>query len=895
MAKKKAASSKKTSSSGKKKATTRKKKTSAASGKKTAASGSGGGRHLVIVESPTKAKTINKYLGRDYTVMASAGHVRDLPSKSPKGEKQDVPGVDVDRDFAPTYEIVSGKKQTVEKLKKAAKQAEDVYFATDLDREGEAIAWHLYEALDIAPEHAKRVVFNAITRDEIQRAFEEPREINAARVNAQQARRILDRLVGYQVSPLLWKKITSGLSAGRVQSVATRLVVDREREIEAFVPDEYWRITGVFTPRIDEGATLSRAWHDWLAEGEDGRTNREKADWLSEHTAFTGELVAYRGQSANLADRDAAIAAAEALGLRVAEEKQWEDPEQKGPARNRVRVETEAYDDAPRFVVGEVTTKRQTTNPAPPFITSTLQQQAANRLGFTLRRTMRVAQALYEGVDLKDLGGQTGLITYMRTDSTHVAQPALEMVRDHIQREHGAAYLPERPRVYRSSNQQAQEAHEAIRPTDVSLTPERVRPYLNDEQLKLYELIWRRFVACQMTGAQWDQTTVMIHPAADRQLATFKTTGRRLAFDGFYRVTGVPKMEEPILPALEKEQSLAALQVAPTQHFTSPPPRYTEASLQKKLEQEGIGRPSTYAPIIQTIQDREYVEPLAPRDKRFRATDLGRVVTDMLVESFPHIMDVAYTRYMENELDEIEEEKADWVKMLKEFYGPFKERLDTAYEQVQHAKAVTEPADHVCPKCGAATEYRFGKKGRFLSCTQYPDCDYAAPVDRAGNPKEPELTDIRCPECGGGMTKRDGRYGPFLGCENYPQCRGIVNLDKQGGVKLPKPPPLETELDCPKCGENLYLRNSQRGPWLSCSKFPKCRGRLGWSKLEEETQRKLEKQLAEHEKQNPQPEIRTRDGEAVSEGYIPEIVGTVSTGTSAGGNGDASASGGSGA
>ncbi|MEX1017660.1 MAG: type I DNA topoisomerase [Phycisphaeraceae bacterium] len=912
------------------------------------------GKHLVIVESPTKARTINRYLGSDYVVMASVGHVRDLPSKAPKGEKQEVPGVDLEHDFEPTYDILPDKKKTVTDLRKAARQATDIWFATDLDREGEAIAWHLAEALGIDTDQAKRVVFNAITKGEIDRAFQEPRNIDQAMVDAQQARRILDRIVGYQVSPLLWKKVAGGLSAGRVQSVATRLVVEREREIEAFTPDEYWRITGLFATALDKAGQLGEQWQKWLAGSEDKpRTVREQNAWLSEHDCLRAELAELQGKTFEADNRDDARKAAELLGFVIDDTEEKSDEKAKGPAKNIIRYVGHVGDDRPDYAIESIQTKRTTSRPPGPFITSTMQQAAANRLGFQLQRTMRLAQQLYEGVDLGGARGQTGLITYMRTDSTHLSGDALNMARGYIGEQFGDHYLPEKPNFFSSSNKSAQEAHEAIRPTDVSITPQAVRRSLNDDQFKLYDLIWRRFVACQMLPAQWDSTTIMIaakpraerSEAPDQPLARFKATGRKLVFDGFYKVAGVPTGDDVVLPELEEKQPLGPVAIDPTQHFTSPPARYTEASLQKKLEEEGIGRPSTYAAIIGTIQDREYVAPVAPRDRRLMATDLGKVVTDMLVLAFPEVMDVAYTREMEAELDHIEDERHDWRKMLREFYGPFREKLDKAHEELQHAKAASIPAPYTCPKCGAPTEYRFGRNGRFLSCTRFnvppaevkvkdqpgtdllykakgkarpkiisedgskkigwtkltaeekekfqkisdamETCDYAAPIDREGKPMEPQLSDIACPECGSEMTKRTGRFGAFLGCVNYPQCKGIVKLDpKKQTVILPKTEPLTTDIPCPKCESPLYLRESKRGLWLSCSTFPKCRGRVGFNTLEEEKQAELEKAWAEHEKQNPKPVIRTVEGDVVEEGYLPKVTGEGDDAASSDGHAD---------
>ncbi len=830
------------------------------------------GKHLVIVESPTKAKTINKYLGPDYFVMASVGHVRDLPTRNPKGVKNPVPGVNLEKDFEPSYEVLPAKRKTVADLKRAARKAADVWFATDLDREGEAIAWHLAKSLQVPIGHARRVVFNAITKREIAHAFEHPRQIDESKVNAQQARRILDRIVGYQVSPLLWKKVAGGLSAGRVQSVAVRLVVEREREIEAFIPEEYWRITGFFATERNRLDDLTEQWRQYLARGE--VSQKERNAWLSEHQCLKAELIEVDGKPFKPDNRDEAIAAVKRLGYILDNADERMDEKGKGPARFLCRYDGHiTHDNRPDYRIQSIQTKRSTTRPPAPFITSSMQQAAANRLGYSLQRTMRVAQQLYEGVNLKGTRGLTGLITYMRTDSTHLAGEAIEMAREYISQTCGGKYLPDKPNFYTSSNKDAQEAHEAIRPTDVTITPTSVRKVLNDEQFKLYDLIWRRFVACQMSPAQWDSTVILIEtiPAA----GLFKATGRSLVFDGFYRIAGQPNTgDDVILPALSEQQPLDPMQIDPTQHFTSPPPRYTEASLQKKLEEEGIGRPSTYAPIIATIQSRKYVEQLSPRDRRLMATDLGKVVTDMLVDAFPTVMDVTYTREMEAELDKVEDERHDWRQMLHDFYHPFKEKLDQAHDTLQHAKTVTEPAPHDCPTCGAPTVYRFGKNGRFLSCSQYPACEYAAPIDREGNPVQPELSDIVCPECGGGMSKRNGRYGPFLGCLNYPKCSGIIKLDpKKGTVVLPKPPPLMTDIACPKCGQPLVLRTGKRGFWLACSTFPKCRGRLSWSAVEPEKQKQLEDDWAKHDKEHPQPDIKTVDGKVVDENYIPRISG----------------------
>lgn len=832
-------------------------------------------KELVIVESPAKAKTLNEYLGGDYVVMASVGHVRDLPGKNPKGVRDPVPGVDLDRDFKPSYEIIRGKAATVANLRQAAKKADGIWLATDMDREGEAIAWHLVEALKIPPERTKRVVFNAITKSEIQKAFQNPRKIDMNKVNAQQARRVLDRIVGYQVSPLLWKKVAGGLSAGRVQSVAVRLVVEREREIEAFVPEEYWKILAYFTIEPENAISLTENWISWLSEHpkikngrkSNGRTVAEKNIWLSEHNSFSAELVEVDGRKFTPKDIETALTAAERGGYILEEKIESENPTAKGPARHGVRIRGH-LEGGPRWKVKSVQTKRTKSRPLGPFITSTLQQAAANQLDFSTQFTMSVAQSLYEGVSIKGMGS-VGLITYMRTDSTHLSPEALRMARDYIAAEFGERYLPPKPNVFASSNKDAQEAHEAIRPTDVKLTPAFVRASLKEEHYRLYNLIWERFLASQMTDVQWDSTTALVSGKDSQGELLFRASGRVLVFDGYYKIGGIPtESEEGILPLMKEGQEVAPFQMDPCQNFTFPPPRYSEASLVKKLEAEGIGRPSTYAQIIQVIQNRKYV---AKNKNRFYATDLGMVVTDKLVEGFPEIMQVGYTRDMEQQLDDIEEKQADWVEMLRQFYGPFKHSLESAYDVIAHARAETQPASHRCPECGGGTVYRFGRNGRFLSCANYPECKFAAPVDREGRPLSPEQTDIACPLCGSAMMKRTGRFGPFLSCARYPDCGGIVNLDKRGFIITPKVPPLLTDLRCPKCRAPMNLRRGARGPWLSCSSFPKCRGRLGWSTLDKETKAGYERALEEHEKAHPRLVIRKLDGTSVDETYKPEL------------------------
>lgn len=855
--------------------------------------GSAKGKNLVIVESPAKAKTINRYLGPEYVVLASVGHVRDLPSRNPKGVKNPVPGVDLEHDFKPTYVINEDRANVISDLRRAAKDVASgdgqIWFATDLDREGEAIAWHLAQELGITSKQAKRVIFPAITKAEITKAFSNPHPIDEDRVNAQQARRILDRIVGYQVSPLLWKKVARGLSAGRVQSVAVRLVVEREREIRAFIPDEYYEIKANFTNELTKAAGLAPAWQKFIAQRDDKNnppTIAQQTHWLEENHGFRAELIEvggkpldilapkegeHRTDAQNKQILDRALEIARLAGVKNPTVDVTEDQSGKGPAKFLRTIKGDIDPKTP-YKVESIETKRTTTRPAPPFITSTLQQAASSRLGFGAQRTMRAAQQLYEGVDIPG-EGPIGLITYMRTDSTHLSGEALNAAREYIGKQFGDKYLPEKPNFFSSSNKDAQEAHEAIRPTNPDLAPSnpKIRRALSDDQFRLYELIWQRFVACQMTPAQWDSTTIRISGGSDpspAKVVTFKTTGRILIFDGHYKVSGVPRGgEEQTLPTFAENQPLAPFAASVLQKFTSPPPRYSEASLIKVLESEGIGRPSTYASIISVIQERKYVEQ---QQRRFYATDLGEVVTDKLIEGFPQIMDVGYTREMEAQLDKVEEDHLDWIDMLKKFYGPFKKDLKNAEESLVHAKAESQPSDYKCPTCGKPLVYKFGKNGRFLSCSDYPTCTYASPVDREGKPRPAaETVNVMCPKCGRAMTKRVGRFGPFLGCSGYSDkenpCDGLLNIDKKGKVTAPSQPPLITDLPCPTCEAPLNLRNGVRGPWLGCSRFPKCRGRGKWAELDEAKRTDLEKQMAAHDKANPIPVIKTMDGIALTD------------------------------
>jgi len=748
-------------------------------------------KSLVIVESPAKARTINKYLGPGFDVKASMGHVRDLPAKNF--------GVDIENGFEPTYTISAGKKKVVSSLKAAAAKCSDVYLASDLDREGEAIAWHLAQILGLPKERVYRVIFNAITQSAIKQAFAKPGRIDIDKVMAQQARRILDRIVGYQISPLLWKKVARGLSAGRVQSVAAKIVVGREREIRGFKQEEYWLIPSVFTTQLD--SDYSREWQSFIeaateskskrrsgAPDQKGPTVEQQNQWLAEHNAFKAELYKIGDKNFKASNSEQA---------------------------NRI---LESVKDA-KFKVGNVDRKESSSRPGPPFITSTLQQAASNRLGFSTKRTMIIAQQLYEGVDLGSEMGSLGLITYMRTDSTHLSPEAVNEARGFIGRRFGSEYVPTKANVF-AAKKSAQQAHEAIRPTDVDLTPEDIKPLVSIEQYKLYDLVWRRFVACQMSAAKWDVTNLDIAAETPIGLCRFKAGGRVLVFDGFTKVWLVASNEQQ-LPAVKVGQELTAVDIKAEQHFTKPPARFTEASLVKALEKEGIGRPSTYASIISTIQDRGYVEQT---ERKLYATDLGEVVTDKLSEYFPKIMDVAFTRYMEEQLDKIEEQHLDWIRVLSEFYGPFKANLDTATAQMKHARAEVTPSEYECPVCGEKLVYRFGRKGRFLSCSAYPECKFTWSCDKEGKMVEQKVSEHNCPNCGKPLVHRSGRFGSFLGCSDYPNCKTIVKLDKQGNIAPPKQAPEPTGIKCHKCGRGeLVVRHSRKGPFLGCNRYPKCR------------------------------------------------------------------------
>jgi DNA topoisomerase I len=699
---------------------------------------------LVIVESPKKAKSITKFLGSTYVVKASMGHVRDLPKRKL--------GLDVAHGYKPSYEIVPSKKDTISELKRASSRTGLVYLATDPDREGESIAWHLQQALDLAEPRVRRVTFHEVTERAVKDAFARPGPINMDMVNAQQARRFLDRFVGYQLSPLLWSKVARNLSAGRVQSVAVRLIVDREREIRAFVTEEYWKIVATVSP-----------------------SGSAEAD------RFEANLTEYDGAKFEAKNE------AQAQAVRIALE-------------------------AANYVVAKVDQTEKLDKADPPFKTSTLQQQAAIRLRFAGKRTMKVAQELYEGIEI-DGTGPVGLITYMRTDSLRVSDEALQSVRERINADFGAAYVPAKPIRY-AAGKMAQEAHEAIRPTDLSLTPERIKQSLTHDQFRLYQLIYARFVASQMTPAVFLVTDVTIHAGA----GVFKAQGKIMKFDGHRRVwppTG--KKEDELLPSLSVGMALDLHALAATQHFTQPPPRYSEATLIKALEKEAIGRPSTYAPIIQTIQDRLYVEQ---KERRFYATDLGMVVTDLLVKHFPKILDLKFTAHMEEELDDIASAKEEMIKVLDEFYYPFQDALKTAESQMERVQI---PTNETCHVCGAPMVLKFGRTGQFLGCSKYPECKATRPL--GGQPRaEAVESSHACPKCGKPLLIRCNKRGEkFFSCSGFPQCKESFNIDEQGN---PVPSVIATEHACPKCGKPMVLRQSARGAFLGCTGYPKCRNAL---------------------------------------------------------------------
>ena len=730
---------------------------------------------LVIVESPAKAKTIQKYLGKGFTVEASLGHVKDLPKSTL--------GVDVENDFETEYVVIPGKEKVVARLKKLALGMDTIYLAPDPDREGEAIAAHLAEELgddskgkkkkkkkkgDEEPERIRRVTFNEITQRAVREAFEHPRDIDQNLVDAQQARRVLDRLVGYQVSPLLWDKVRRGLSAGRVQTVALRLIVEREREIKAFEKKEYWTIdaalAGPKPPAFDAR---------FLGKGEE-------------------KIEVTNGEDAE-----------------------------------KIRAALENAN----WLVRTVDRKERRRNATPPFTTSKLQQDSSRKLRFSVKRTMMIAQRLYEGVELGE-EGLVGLITYMRTDSVRVSNEALSEVREYIKSQYGDQYLPETPNAYKEKKA-AQAAHEAIRPTSVLRHPDQIKQYLKEDEFKVYKLIWQRFVASQIMPAVFDQTTVDIDAKSGADTFWFRVTGSVLKFDGFLKVyeeskEGKDEEDEELkhkLPSLEPGQKLTLKELKPEQHFTEPPPRYNEASLVKELEERGIGRPSTYSAILSTIQERQYVQKLGGK---FTPTEIGLVVTDLLVENFPDIFDIQYTARLEEELDEIEEGKETWTHALGDFYKKFEKDLRYASKHMENIKRMEKPTDEKCERCGSPLVIKWGKHGSFYACSSYDKEDPNSCTFTKENPINlPDLdsADVQettqeeyCENCGRVMVLKRGRFGQFMACTGYPDCKTTRRLDQ--GKKVPDIPLDEI---CPKCGRNMMIRHGRYGEFTTCSGYPECK------------------------------------------------------------------------
>ena len=697
---------------------------------------------LIIVESPTKVKTIKKYLGSDFSVRASVGHVKDLPKSKL--------GIDIDNRFEPTYQVIQEKKKVISELKKIAKNVDNIYLATDPDREGEAIAWHIVEEIGTKDKTFHRVLFNDLTKNTILTAVRNPQTMDTNKYEAQQTRRLLDRLVGYQISPILWDKVRRGLSAGRVQSVAVRIICDREKEIQAFVPEEFWSLTAL------------------LQSGE--------------ASPFEARLFKIGGKK-----------------KRVTSEEQ-------------VKVILDNLAGSP-FVVSTVEKKESRRSPAPPFTTSKLQQEASRKLRFSAKKTMGVAQKLYEGIEL-GAEGSVGLITYMRTDSVRVAKEVVDEARQYIDDHFGRDYVPAKARVFKSAKS-AQDAHEAIRPASMTYEPKRIQEFLSKDQFRLYQLIWNRFVASQMNQAVFDLTTIDI--TADQYL--FRTQGSVMKFPGFTRVYTEGRDDAAegdengkTLPPVSEGEELTLLSLNPQQNFTQPPPRFSEATLVKELEEKGIGRPSTYATILTTIQSRDYVRL---ESGRFHPTELGTVVNDLLVENFQDVLDVAFTASLEDKLDLIEEGRMNRYETLRDFYAPFAVDLDKAKKEMRNIKAEERPTDLVCEKCGSPMVVKWGRNGRFIACSNYPDCKNTSNfVEEANgdiNKVSEEVTDVVCDKCGEKMVIKEGRFGRFLGCSAYPACKNTK--------------PISTGVDCPEpgCGGYLTERRSKRGKiFFGCSNYPTC-------------------------------------------------------------------------
>jgi len=712
-------------------------------------------KSLVVVESPAKAKTISKYLGKNFIVKASVGHIKDLPKSKL--------GVDVDNDFTPHYSIIPGKAKVVKELRSAAKGIKDIYIAADPDREGEAICQHLFEELSGKNRNIYRVLFHEITKNAIHEAFEKPGRINQNKVDAQLTRRVLDRLVGYKISPLLWDKVRRGLSAGRVQTVALRLIVEREQEIRAFKSEEYWTLSARLAAKSPP--------------------------------EFTAKARLLNGKKWEISDGDTTNAIVEEL-------KQ-----------------------AP-FVVQKVHRREKKKYPVPPFITSKLQQDASRKLNFTVKRTMVLAQKLYEGMEIGQ-EGSVGLITYMRTDSSRVSESALQEVRTLIRSDYGTDYLPNHP-IYYKSKKTAQEAHEAIRPTSVERTPESLKNDLEPDLWKLYTLIWNRFVASQMKPALFDQTDVTITAGN----VEFKAVGSIEKFKGFLAVYKESKPEEKseakngdeqaVLPELNEGENLELKELLPAQHFTQPPYRYNEASLVKALESKGIGRPSTYASILGTIQDREYVEK---KEGKFHPSETGELVLELLISSFHELFDYEYTARMEVSLDRIESGREVWKDAMREFYERFSKNLIIAQTEMRNVKTESIETDEICDKCGNKMVIKWGKFGRFMACSEYPECRNTREIAKDSPNEEQETSqpeEIECEKCGRPMVLKRGRFGEFMACSGYPECRNTKKIDKSSQDSVVKQDiPLDEE--CPNCGKKLAIKHGRFGEFTACSNYPDCK------------------------------------------------------------------------
>lgn len=721
--------------------------------------------NLIIVESPTKAKTISKFLDNNYQVESSYGHIRDLP----KSEM----GIDVEKNFQPRYVIPTKSRKAVNQLKKTSQKAERVILATDEDREGEAIAWHLTKALELPKEKIDRIAFHEITETAIKEAMQSPQNINTDLVDAQQARRILDRLVGYELSPFLWKKVAKGLSAGRVQSVAVRFIVEREREIQAFNPEEYWTITADLTPE-NKG----------------------------EESSFEARLNKSQGKTLKK--------------LEIKNEEQ----------KDKITKDLEGSE----YKVADIQKKETKKNSPTPFTTSTLQQTANRWLGFNAKQTMTVAQKLYEGVNIQG-EGQVGLITYMRTDSLNLSSSFLKQAKQYLAETFGKKYTPTKPRTFKTKTKGAQEAHEAIRPTNVVWDPESLKPSLDTNQYKLYKLIWQRAVATQMPAATMDSTTIDIDAVnTDYQ---FRSTGQVLKFDGYLRVYP-EKSKELQLPELDQNQKLDLLDLRGEQHFTQPPGRYSDAGLVKKLENYGIGRPSTYAPIISTIIARNYVN--RDDNKKLAPTDIAFVVNDLLVKHFSRIVDFQFTAEMENDLDEIAVGNKEWQPAVKQFYEPFHKNLLNKYEEINKNDIMPEEeSNEVCDKCGAKMIVKTGRYGKFLACSAFPDCKNIKSLDKNGEKDkkadeqikklEKKYKDEVCDKCGSPMAIKNGKYGPFLACTAHPKCKNIKSIEENNN---------STGVTCPSCGKGeIVQKRSKRGVFYACNQYPDCKTAFSGKPLQE--------------------------------------------------------------